>query len=97
MNIGAWLRKLNTHKVFGVGVGTAFGSLAVITLGPKAQVAIDAAHVAPILKTTADVYIQAAINGAQAVLPPAILAAAYGRPPTIPQDPKPDTPSPSPN
>ena len=83
MNFKAFLDSINTHKIFGIGVGTAIASTALIVAKPfldsYAMAHLGAA--API----ATWYVDGAANAAMAALPPAILAAGFGRPPNVPK------------
>jgi hypothetical protein len=83
--ITAFLNAANTHTVFGVGLGTAFGSLALITFGPMLVTSLTV-H-APTAASILTPFLNVAIAAAQAALPPAILAAAYGRPKNVPVGP----------
>lgn len=87
MNFTAFLNRLNTHKIFGVGVGTALGSIAVLA----GQHYVDTS-VIPHLGAAAAPWASLMYDGllvpsAQAALPPAILAAGFGRPPNVPPGP----------
>jgi hypothetical protein len=85
MNLRAFFNSLNTHKVFGVGVGTALASTAAIVARPFVD-SFAAQHLgaaAPI----ATWYMDGVANAAMAALPPAILAAGFGRPPNVPPGP----------
>lgn len=85
MTINEALTKLNTHTVFGVGLGTALTSVATIVLGPMVDTWLGTHQ--PRLSHVTSPFINIAIATAQAALPPAILAAAFGKPRNIPNDP----------
>ena len=85
------LNSLNTHHVFGIGLGTALGSVAVVAVDPSVSHAIAStgAHgtVGPLAAGIAAAWWQTAVASAHAALPPAIIAAAFGRPPNVPSGP----------
>ncbi len=93
--LGAVAKRLadsaNTHHVFGVGLGTAFGSLAIIAANGTISSAI--AHVGahgtigPLAADVAAAWWSTTVASAQAALPAAIVAAAFGRPPNVPAGP----------
>ncbi len=85
IDVNAFLNRLNTHTVFGVGLGTAMVSLATIVFGPIIEQATFT-H-APLLAAAVTPMINVAIVAAQGALPPAIIAAAYGRPHNVPAGP----------
>jgi len=82
---------LNNHRVFGVGLGTALGSLAIIAANGTVSSAI--AHVGahgsigPLAADVAGAYWNTTVASAQAALPAAIVAAAFSRPPNVPAGP----------
>jgi len=82
---------LNTHHVFGVGLGTALGSLAIIAANGTVSSAI--AHVGahgsigPLAADVAGAYWNTTVAAAQTALPAAIVAAAFSRPPNVPSGP----------
>lgn len=85
------LNRLNTHHVFGIGLGTALGSVAVLAANAPVQHALGSvgAHgvVGPLAADVAGAWWNTAVVSAQAALPPAIIAAAFGRPPNVPAGP----------
>jgi hypothetical protein len=86
----AEIDKLNTHKIFGVGVGTALGSFATIVAAPHVT-AIIGAHPSlaggPAGVAVVTNLIGNAVAAAWAALPPAVLAAGFSRPPNVPSGP----------
>lgn len=84
-DLNAMLDRLNTHTVFGVGLGTAMASLGTIVFGPMVDQWLGTHQ--PMLSHAVSPFIAVAITMAQGALPPAILAAAYGRPHNVPAGP----------
>jgi hypothetical protein len=89
-NIIAALNAINTHHVFGIGVLTGALAIAVDAAAPAARLYLGAhathfggAISAQILLS----YINVAQSWATATLPPALFAAAFGRPPNVPAGP----------
>lgn len=91
LSANALLARLNTHHVFGIGLGTALTSFATIAFGPTLDAYLGA-H-APGIAHAVSPYLNAAIDGAKDALPPAIIAAAFSRPPNIPDQPKVSAPA----
>jgi hypothetical protein len=87
-NFGAFVRRLNTTKVGGIGLGTALTSAATIILAPKLQPTIDA-HTSGLTQALADGTISAMFQGAQAALGPSIFAAWAGMPKPVQTQPEP--------
>ncbi|MDB5069643.1 MAG: hypothetical protein JWM87_754 [Candidatus Eremiobacteraeota bacterium] len=92
MNIAAALNRLNSHRVFGIGLGTALSSVAILAADHSvsqqiAHVAASHGAVGPIAADVAGAWWSTAVASAQAALPPAIIAAAFGRPPNVPAGP----------
>ncbi len=90
-----WLTSLNTHHIFGIGVGTAMTSIATIIAAPYANAYVTAhAHSfgGDVGAAVLTGYINFAVTAAQAALPPAVLAAGFGKPPNIANQPTPEPP-----
>lgn len=81
----AFLNSINTHHVFGVGVGTAVASITLLAAQPALDAwASDLGHwYGPVIHAWIDV----AAACAKASLPASILVAGFGRPPQIPPGP----------
>jgi hypothetical protein len=74
--------RLNTHRVCGVGVVTAFLAMLMIGFGPIVSAWV-AVHY-PWLEHFMTPFIEYGIQASYAALPPAVVAAALGKPITVP-------------
>lgn len=96
-----FLNRINTHRVCGVGLLTGGIAIPILAAAPLARAYIGAhpnKFGGVVGAQIAFAYINIATSWATAVLPPALLAAAFGRPPNVPSGPvrPPDAPPPPP-
>ncbi len=84
--MNSFLRNLNTHRIFGVSVGAGLLSVATVLAKPWLDMAVG--HLGPDAGLATQL-VTIANGAAWTTLAPAILAAGYSRPPTIPADEEP--------